>query len=342
MEKIVHKQIPVNGLQMHVAELGEGPVVLFVHGFPELWYTWRHQMAFVAERGYRAVAPDMRGYGETTGAPLDDPSKSSIMHLVGDLIGLLDAVAPNEEKVFVVGHDWGAIVTWHLAMYRPDRVKALVNLSVPFTPRNPQMNAVESARQLYGDDHYIYRFQVAHGVMYVDFGTRDVILGGRFDPEFHLFLLGGVFEEAGTKEVLKNILSYRGTSPFYFPKGQGFNYSVDRAPWLTEDDLDYYVTKFDKTGFTGGVNYYRALALDWELNAPWSGGGVTVPTKYIVGELDFLYHGPGVQDYIHGGGFKQFVPLLEDVVVLEGAAHFIGEERPDEINQHICAFITQF
>ncbi|KAL1548475.1 epoxide hydrolase A-like [Salvia divinorum] len=317
MEKIEHKQISVNGLRMHVAELGEGPVVLFVHGFPELWYAWRHQIAFVAARGYRAVAPDMRGYGETTGAPLDDPSKFTIMHLVGDLIALLDAVAPNEEKVFVVGHDWGAIVAWHLAMYRPDRVRALINLSVPFTPRNPQINAVESARQLYGDDHYIYRFQ---------------------EPGY----IEGVFEEAGTEEVVKNILSYRDTAPFYFPKGQGFNYSVDRAAWLTEQDLDYYVTKFEKTGFTGGVNYYRALALDWELNAPWSGGGVTVPTKFIVGELDFIYHSPGAQDYIHGGGFKQFVPLLEDVVVLQGAAHFISEERHDEINQHIYAFITQF
>ncbi|XP_042056456.1 epoxide hydrolase A-like [Salvia splendens] len=232
-------------------------------------------------------------------------SSSSIMHLVGDLIALLDAVAPSEEKVFVVGYDWGAIVTWHLAMYRPDRVMALVNLSLPFSPRNPQMNAVELGRQLYGDDLYIYRFQ---------------------EPGY----IEGVFEEAGTKEVLKNIFSYRNTNPFYFPNGP------------TEQDLDYYVTKFNKTGFTGGVNYYRALAL-WELKAPWSGGGVTVPTKFIdVGELDFIYHGPGVQDYIHGGGFKQFVPLLEDAVVLEGAAHFIGEERPDEINQHIYSFITQF
>ncbi|KAG6428139.1 hypothetical protein SASPL_112388 [Salvia splendens] len=317
MEKIEHKLIPVNGLQMHVAELGEGPLVLFIHGFPELWYSWRHQMTFVAARGYHAVAPDMRGYGETTGAPLEDPSKFTIMHLVGDLIALLDAVAPNEEKVFVVGHDWGANVAWHLAMYRPDRVRALVNLSVPFTPRNPAMNPVESFQKLYGDDHYICRFQEP----------------GDIEAEF---------KKVGTKEVLKNMLSFREPAPMLFPKGKGFTYSTDRAPWLTEHDLEYYVSRFENSGFTGGVNYYRALSLNWELNAPWSGAGITVPTKFITGEFDLVYHIPGTKDFIHGGGFKKFVPLLEDVVVLEGAAHFVNEERQDEINDLIYAFIKQF
>ncbi|XP_042050542.1 epoxide hydrolase A-like [Salvia splendens] len=317
MENIEHRLIPVNGLQMHVAEVGEGPLVLFIHGFPKLWYSWRHQMTFVAAQGYHAVAPDMRGYGETTGARLDDPSKFAIMHLVGDLIALLNAVAPNEEKVFVVGHDWGANVAWHLAMYRPDRVRALVNLSVPFFPGNPEANPVEAFRKLYGDDHYICRFQEP----------------GDIEAEF---------KKVGTKEVLKNILSYREPAPLFFPKGKGFIYSTDRAPWLTEDDLDYYVTRFDKTGFTGGVNYYRVFVLNCELNAPWSGAGVTVPSKFITGEFDPTYHLPGTKDFIHGGGFKQFVPLLEDVVVLEGAAHFINQERPDEINQHIYDFIKQF
>ncbi|XP_047979801.1 epoxide hydrolase A-like [Salvia hispanica] len=317
MSKIEHKSVPINGLQMHVAEVGEGPLVLFIHGFPELWYSWRHQMRFVAAHGYRAVAPDMRGYGDTTGAPLEEASKFSIMHLVGDLIALLDAVAPSEDKVFVVGHDWGAYVAWHLAMYRPDRVRALVNLSVPFIPRNPEMNPVDSMRKLYGDDHYICRFQEPGDIE-------------------------AVFEKAGTKEVLKNVFSYRDSAPFFFPKGKGFIYSFDRAPWLTEEDLDYYVSRFEKTGFTGGVNYYRAFGLNWELNAPWSGAGVTVPAKFITGEYDLVYHTHGTKDFIHGGGFKKFVPLLEDVVVLEGAAHFVNQERPDEINEHILAFIKQF
>ncbi|KAH6769667.1 alpha/beta-Hydrolases superfamily protein [Perilla frutescens var. hirtella] len=317
MEKIQHKTIPVNGLNMHVAEIGEGPLILFLHGFPELWYSWRHQMAFMAEHGYRAVAPDMRGYGETTGAPLDDPSKFTVFHLVGDLISLLDAIAANEGKVFVVGHDWGAVVGSHLCMYRPDRVKAMVDLSVPLFPRAPQMNLVDKMRKYYGDDYSMCRFQEP----------------GDIEAEF---------EDLGAKEVMKNFLALRDPGPLYLPKGKGFGYSAERAPWLTEEELDYYAAKFEQTGFTGAVNYYRALGLDWELNAPWAGAQVTVPVKYVVGEFDLVYHMPGTQDFIHKGGFKKFVPLLEEVVVIEGAAHFVNQERPDEINQHILAFLKQF
>jgi pimeloyl-ACP methyl ester carboxylesterase len=113
MEKIEHKMVPVNGIDMHYAELGQGPLVLFIHGFPELWYSWRHQILFMAANGYRAVAPDLRGYGDTTGAPTDDISKFTTLHIVGDLVALLQAIAPDEEKVFVVGHDWGALIALH-------------------------------------------------------------------------------------------------------------------------------------------------------------------------------------------------------------------------------------
>ena len=143
---------------MHVAEKGQGPVVLFVHGFPELWYSWRHQIHALASLGYRAVAPDLRGFGDTD-APAD-PSSYTCLHVVGDLVALLDAVAAEQEKVFVVGHDWGAHIAWYLCLFRPDRVKALVNLSVQFIPRDPRNKTVESMRAVYGDDYYICRFQV--------------------------------------------------------------------------------------------------------------------------------------------------------------------------------------
>ncbi|KAL3812861.1 hypothetical protein ACJIZ3_014129 [Penstemon smallii] len=313
MEKIEHKIIPINGLKMHVAELGQGPLVLFLHGFPELWYSWRHQMVFMAARGYRAVAPDMRGYGDTTGAPLDDPSKFSILHLVGDLILLLDAISPNEDKVFVVGHDWGALIAWHLCLYRPDRVKALVNMSVAFTPWNPEKG--------------ILRIQLVYLAFSHGFEPGDI------EAEF---------ANLGVKEVVKNFLAIRNPAPLYFPKGEGFGYSSDRPDWLTEEDLNYYTSKFEQTGFTGAVNYYRAFDLNWELNAPWSGAQVKVPAKFIVGEFDLVYHVPGTKEYIHKGGMKKFVPLLQEVIVIEGGAHFINQERPDEINEHIYSFLKQF
>ncbi|KAJ0911228.1 putative soluble epoxide hydrolase [Helianthus annuus] len=147
MEGIEHKTISVNGLNIHIAEKGQGQLVLFLHGFPELWYSWRHQIVYLADHGYRAVAPDLRGYGETTGAPVDDHTKFTLYHVVG-------------EKAFVVGHDWGAFVAWHLCMFRPDRVKALVNLSVPFIPWDPMGDMVQMLGAVYGEDHYVVRFQV--------------------------------------------------------------------------------------------------------------------------------------------------------------------------------------
>ncbi|XP_019180644.1 PREDICTED: bifunctional epoxide hydrolase 2-like isoform X2 [Ipomoea nil] len=300
MEKITHKTVGVNGINMHVAELGEGPLVLFLHGFPELWYSWRHQILFLADHGYRAVAPDLRGYGDTTGAPNNDPSKFTVFHIVGDLIELLQSIAPEEDKVFVVGHDWGALIAWQLCMFRPDKVKALVNLSVQFFPRHPHLDLVESFKAMYGNDHYICRFQEP----------------GEIEAEL---------APIGIKTCLQNIFAFRRP-----------------GPWLPEEDLDYFVSRYEKTGFTGGVNYYRALKLDWELTAAWSETKVMVPTKFIVGDLDLVYHIPGAKEYIHNGGLKNDVPLLEDVVVLQGVAHFLNQEAPEEVNNHIINFLNKF
>lgn len=160
MEGIEHKMVSANGLNIHIAEMGKGPLVLFLHGFPELWYSWRHQIVYMAACGYRAVAPDLRGYGDTTGAPTRDHTKFTVLHVVGDIIALLDAITREDEKVFLVGHDWGAYIAWQLCLFRPERVKALVNLSVAFMPRDPTRKMVETFREIYGDDHYVCRFQV--------------------------------------------------------------------------------------------------------------------------------------------------------------------------------------
>nr|DAD33258.1 TPA_asm: hypothetical protein HUJ06_012109 [Nelumbo nucifera] len=156
MEGIEHRMVSVNGINMHIAEKGEGPVVLFIHGFPELWYSWRHQIVALAARGYRAVAPDLRGYGDTDAPP--SITSYSVFHIVGDLIALLNIL--GQDQVFVVGHDWGAIIAWYLCLFRPDRVKALVNLSVSFMPRNPAGKTVQRLRAAFGDNYYICRFQV--------------------------------------------------------------------------------------------------------------------------------------------------------------------------------------
>ncbi|XP_061349091.1 uncharacterized protein LOC133294449 isoform X2 [Gastrolobium bilobum] len=249
MDEVEHRIMSVNGINMHIAEKGQGPLILFIHGFPDLWYSWRHQITALASLGYRCVAPDLRGFGDTT-VPATPTSYTSL-HVVGDLIGLLDAIANDQEKVFVVGHDWGALTAWYLSLYRPDRIKAMVNLSVAFSPRNPKRKPLETLRAVYGNDYYICRFQEP----------------GDIEAEF---------AEIGTE--------------------------------------------------------------NWELTAPWTGAQVKVPVKFIVGDLDLTYNAPGAKDYIHKGGFKKDVPLLEDVVVIEGAGHFVHQERADEINKHIYDF----
>ncbi|KAH7666703.1 Soluble epoxide hydrolase protein [Dioscorea alata] len=313
-KEIEHRMLQVNGITMHVAEKGEGPVVLLIHGFPELWYTWRHQIVALAARGYRAVAPDLRGFGDTDVPP--SASSYTILHIVGDLVALIDAL--GQDQVFVVGHDWGASVAWNLCLFRPDKVKALVNTSVQFSPRNPTRKPLESMRFGFGDDYYICRFQ-EHGEAEAQFARL------------------------GTALVLKNLFAYYSPKPLVFPKDRCFDDSnISLPPWLSEEDINYFTSKFDKSGFTGGLNYYRCIDLNWELTSAWTGSKIKVPVKYIVGDLDLTYNYPGVQDYIHKGGFKKDVPFLDEVVVMKDIGHFLIEEKPDEITDHICNFLSKF
>ncbi|XP_014509155.1 uncharacterized protein LOC106768491 [Vigna radiata var. radiata] len=150
------------------------------------------------------------------------------------------------------------------------------------------------------------------------------------------------FEKIGTERVLKEFLTYRNPGPLYLPEGKAFDRPIQTPSWLSQEECDYYVSKYDKTGFTGGFNYYRNLDLNWELTAPWTGAKVKVPVKFIVGDLDLTYNSPGAKDYIHKGGLKRDVPLLEDVVVIQGAGHFVHQERPDEITKHIYDFVKKF
>ncbi|XP_002270853.2 uncharacterized protein LOC100246529 isoform X1 [Vitis vinifera] len=316
MEGIEHTTVRANGINIHLAEKGQGPIILLLHGFPEFWYSWRHQIHALASLGYRAVAPDLRGYGDSD-APADVDSYT-YFHLVGDLIGVLDAI--GADKVFVVGHDWGAFIGWNLCLFRPDRVKALVNLSVSFSPRNAMNKPLQTFRALYGDDYYICRFQEP----------------GAIETEF---------AEIGIDKVLKYFLTSLPAGPLFLPKGKALRdqlgIPITLPSWLSEEELNYYVTKYENTGFTGGLNYYRNLDLSWELTAPWTGSQVEVPAKFIVGDLDLTYNTPGFNESMTFDELKKHVPLLEEVVVMKGVGHFLQEEKADEINQHIHAFFQR-
>ncbi|WJX85368.1 hypothetical protein P8452_67829 [Trifolium repens] len=320
MEGIEHRIVEVNGIKMHVAEKGnkQGPIVLFLHGFPELWYSWRHQIAALGSLGYRAVAPDLRGYGDTD-APAS-VSSYTIFHLVGDVVALIDSL--GVDQVFLVAHDWGAIIGWYVCLFRPERIKAYVCLSVPFLPRNPKVKPVDGMRAMFGDDYYICRFQEP----------------GKIEAEF---------AKGSPELVIKSMLTSRSSKPPIYPKEDVLSHprvsSTKALPsWLSQEDITYYASKFEKTGFTGALNFYRNFNLNWELTAAWTGAKIKVPVKFITGDLDSVYTSFGTKQYIETGGFKKDVPNLEEVVIQEGVAHFNNQETAEEISNHIYDFIKKF
>jgi pimeloyl-ACP methyl ester carboxylesterase len=228
--------------------------------------------------------------------------------------------------VFVVGHDWGAIIAWYMCLFRPDRVTALVNTSVAFMRHvfirsgADAIKTTDHFHKAYGPTYYICRFQ---------------------EP--------GVAEEEFAPAHARHIIRRTLCNRFTVHKA-GKPESEESPPppplplpaWLTEEDIDYFAAAFERTGFTGGINYYRNMDRNWEMAAPWADAKVQVPTKFIVGDGDLTYHYAGIQDYLHKGGLKAEVPLLEDVVVIPGAGHFIQQERAEEVSDLIYNFITKF
>ncbi len=259
-----HRTVSTNGIKMHVAEQGDGPLVVLCHGFPESWYSWRHQMAALAAAGYHAVAPDQRGYGQTDRPP--EARQYTILHLVGDIVGLLDAL--GERNAVIVGHDWGAPVAWNAALMRPDRFTAVAGLSVPYLPR-AAINPLTMLRQFAGDNFYMVYFQEP----------------GRAEAEF----------EGDVRGMLRRILvAASGDAapdqrwkPVITP-GTGFLDTAAPLPplpaWLTEQDLDFVAGEFSRTGFTGGLNWYRAMDMNWELTAPFANAPIAQPSLFIAGK----------------------------------------------------------
>jgi pimeloyl-ACP methyl ester carboxylesterase len=237
VECVTHRTLDVNGIKIHVAEAGDGSAggtVVFLHGFLELWDSWHHQLRALSARGYRCVAPDLRGYGGSSAPP--SPSSYTAFHLAGDVVAVLDALAVP--RAFVVGQGWGALLAWHLATFRPDRVRALVAMSVAFMPRDPAAPPLEAFRRLYGDDYYLLRMQEP-GAMEAEFARMD------------------------TRFIFRKILTTRDTGAISLsPEWWGPpDRDIPLPPWLSEEYVDRLAAKFDETGFAGAMNFYRCLDL---------------------------------------------------------------------------------
>ena len=327
MTGITHRTIETNGIRMRVAEKGTGPLVIFCHGFPESWYSWRHQIAALAAAGYHAVAPDMRGYGGTCSPQAID--QFTLLHLVGDIVGLLDAL--GEDTAVIAGHDWGAPVAWHAALFRPDRFRGVIGLSVPFRPRGP-VRPSSVMRETADSIFYQLYFQQP-GVAEADL-EQDV--------------------RASIRSVLLSIAGEAPPNPDGGPIADDFSMiprdgglrgriirdSLNAAPlprWITDADIDFYASEFSRAGFRGGLNWYRNIDRNWELMAPFAGARVTIPALYVAGERDLVLGFPGAADFL--ASLPKFVPQLRQTIILPGCGHWTQQERPNEVNQAMIGFL---
>src|SRR4051794_32893389 len=270
-----HTQLSVNGIEMHVAEQGSGPPVVLLHGFPELWYSWRHQLPALAQAGYRAIAPDLRGFGGTT-AP-DDVEAYDVVHLTGDVVALLDAL--GLERAIVVGHDWGSDLAWKTALMHPERVPAVAGMSVPFAPRAPAP-PIEIFRQHIGEQFYMVWFQ---------------------QP--------GVADEALGRDVRRTLTA---TEVWGAEWAERSDEQPRRPSFLTEDDLDYYAAEFERTGFTGGLNWYRNIDRNWALLEPYAERRIEQPALFVTGSRD------PVRQFMPDAVMDGWLTDLRERVVLEG------------------------
>ena len=324
MSEVRHRTVESNGIRMHVAEQGEGPLVLLCHGFPESWYSWRHQLAALAAAGFHAVAPDMRGYGQT-----DQPAaidEYTMLHLVGDMVGLVDALGGG--AAVIAGHDWGAPVAWHSALLRPDRFRAVIGLSVPYRPRGSVRPTTAMPQT---DDAIIYQlyFQ-APGVAEAEL-SRDV------RSSIRRILFSGSGEGRRAHAGLGNPAAVG-----MVPRAGGFlRHTAEPTtppPWLTEADIDFFAGEFSRVGFRGGLNWYRNIDRNWELLAPYAKARVTVPALYVAGDRDLVVSFPGMDQLIPN--LKQFIPELRKTIMLPGCGHWTQQERPKEVNDAMIAFLT--
>jgi epoxide hydrolase A/B len=313
MAEITHRFVEANGLRMHVAEAGSGPLVVLLHGFPECWYSWRHQLSALADAGFHAVAPDQRGYARTGGP--SELDQYTILHLVGDVVGLLGAL--NEPGAVVVGHDWGAPVAWHTALLRPDLVRGVAGLSVPPARRLP-VPPLSAIRRRFGAQFYQLYFQ-RPGVE-ADF-TAD-------PAESFRRILYGI---SGDHPEVRALTVPEGSR--FFDDWTG---PATLPGWLTDADIASYVTEFAESGFTGPLNWYRNIDRNWSLTSPWDGALITPPALFLGGDRDpvISWHDTTKLE----SNLRALVPNLRGCTLYPGAGHWLQQERPEQVNTDLIEF----
>jgi pimeloyl-ACP methyl ester carboxylesterase len=304
--------VETNGMRMAVYEQGEGRPVVFLHGFPELAFSWRFQLPALAEAGFRAIAPDQRGYGRSSRPP--DVRDYHIEKLIGDITGLLDSF--ELERAIFVGHDWGAFVLWHMSLLCPERMERQAILNIPFWPR-PPIDPIRLFRERFGDDFYIVNFQ--------DSDEADRTFAADPGHFFDMLMRKNQVSRAQFEKLPpeRRVLSLLDTFARQEPSGD---------PLLTSEERDYYAAAFAHSGFTSPINWYR----NWTANWKWMEGvpqAVNVPTLFIGAEDDIVVSAEHIE------GMKPFVNCL-DSYVLENCGHWSQQERPDEVNRILIDWLN--
>ncbi len=316
MASSTERLVDTNGVRLRVVEAGDrgAPVVVLCHGFPELAYSWRHQIPVLAEAGYHVLAPDQRGYGGSSSPAAIEAY--DIHQLTADIVGLLDDV--GAERAAWIGHDWGAMVVWNAGLLRPDRVGAVAALSVPPVPRAKRPVTV-ALRRTFGDNFfYILYFQEP--------GVADAELNG--DPARVMRRMMGSLQLTGDQDAALRMVA---------PGPEGF---IDRLPepeslpdWIGEDEIEYYITEFTRTGFTGGLNWYRNMDRNWETTPELDGAKITVPCLFIGGTAD------PVLAFTRSDRAAEVVSGPYHELMIDGAGHWLQQERPEEVNSALLEFL---
>ncbi|MCP5348236.1 MAG: alpha/beta hydrolase [Gammaproteobacteria bacterium] len=320
LEGIGFRFIETNGIRMRVAEMGtEGPLVVLAHGWPESWYSWRHQIPAIAAAGYRVAAPDMRGYGQTD-APLA-VEEYDIEHLTGDMVGLLDAY--GEDQAIIIGHDWGALVAWYSVLMYPARFSALVAMSVPYSGR-PSRSPLQSWQEHFGENFYYILYHQEPGVAEAEYDA---------DPEA---LLSRLYLSPDSPRDAPEVSDPHRSAGGLIPR---LGAPKELPDWLTREDLDYYLSQFEQAGFRGGINYYRNFHRNWEITEALSNAKITMPVLFIAGEKDLVIAGANTEQL--RAGMSRVAEDLRDVVIVPDSGHWIQQERPERTNQALLEFLKE-
>ena len=314
------RTIDVGELTLRVAIEGAGPLVLMVHGFPESWFSWRHQLAPVAEAGFTAAAIDVRGYG---GSDKPQPVEAYAMqHMVADVAGAIEALSPGAPAV-LIGHDWGAPIVWNSALTRPDRVRAVAGLSVPYVgvptrSMSEMIQALFTRRGKFFYQHYFQDEGVAEAEMEAD--VRGAL------RRFYYAISGDAPDGTWPADkVVGDTLLHRLPDPEPFPA------------WLTPEDLDYYVGEFERSGFRGPINRYRNHDRDFAWLSGFQGRTIGQPSLFIGGERDLVLTMFGRTDFIPL--MKTQLTDLRGADILPGCGHWTQQEQPGEVNARLIPWL---